>query len=211
MPNQYTAPPLAQRFWSKVDIRGAHECWPWQAARYLRPRFDYGRFFYNGTTVPAHRIAYMLTFGLLSDGIEACHTCDNPPCCNPAHLFKGTRAENAADMVAKGRSLRGDRSPSRLRPERLARGDRNGSRKYPERLKRGDESPARLYPERMSRGSRHYASKLSDAAVVEMRTRYAAGGISMTALGREYGVCYATARSAINGEHWRHLTGPSPV
>lgn len=62
---------------------------------------------------------------------------------------------------------------------------------------------------RQIRGERHYAAKLTDLQVLEMRARYAAGDASMTALAREYGIGYAAARSAINGEHWKHVTPPS--
>jgi hypothetical protein len=53
----------------------------------------------------------------------ALHRCDNPACCNPKHLFTGTVADNAADMVAKGRQAKGARHSSRLHPEALSRGD----------------------------------------------------------------------------------------
>lgn len=62
-----------------------------------------------------------------------------------------------------------------------------------------------LSKERQARGERQWQAKLTVEQVLEMRARYAAGGVSLTALGRAYGVSYATARSAINGEHWRHV------
>ena len=82
-------------FWSHVDIRGVEECWPWKG----KPnRFGYGR--YRGEY--AHRIAYELGNGPL-DGLCSLHACDNPPCQNPSHLFKGTKRDNANDMISKGR------------------------------------------------------------------------------------------------------------
>src|SRR6185295_10809571 len=57
----------------------------------------------------AHRIAWRLTNGAIPDGLRVLHRCDNPPCCNPAHLFLGSDADNVADCIAKGRSRRARR------------------------------------------------------------------------------------------------------
>jgi hypothetical protein len=58
-------------------------------------------------TVGAHRLAYTFTFGEIPDGLGVLHTCDNPPCCNPNHLWLGTQLENIADRHSKGRSKGG--------------------------------------------------------------------------------------------------------
>lgn len=91
---------IAKRFWSKVDKRGTDECWPWVA---VTGTGGYGHFSIQGRMARAHRQAFILTNGPIPDGLDCCHKCDNPPCCNPAHLFIGTTSENLNDCVAKGR------------------------------------------------------------------------------------------------------------
>ena len=88
------------RFWSRVDRRGPDECWPWLG---WRDRDGYGRFWHGSQWSPAHRIAWILTYGPAPDGLHGLHRCDNPSCCNPAHGWPDTNAANVADRVAKGR------------------------------------------------------------------------------------------------------------
>ncbi len=87
------------RFWSYVDVQGPDDCWEWQRAR----TNGYGRFAAGKRMRIASRVAYELTHGPLGTN-EARHTCDNPPCCNPAHLIPGTHAENMADMARRERA-----------------------------------------------------------------------------------------------------------
>ncbi len=99
------------RFWAKVDRRGPDDCWPWLAARHDKP-FDYGAFGFDGQTRLTHRIAFFIANGRWPDPC-GCHRCDNPPCCNPAHIFEGSRADNMHDMFRKNRrpSAKGRRLP----------------------------------------------------------------------------------------------------
>lgn len=102
--------PLAERFWSGVDVRGPDECWPW-----LRGcnQGGYGRIRVEGRLVCCHRVAYELVLGPIPSGMKVLHSCDNPPCCNTAHHWIGTNGDNNADRAAKGRhrSLKGEESP----------------------------------------------------------------------------------------------------
>lgn len=93
-------PTLEKRFWDKVDRRGPDDCWEWQAS--VRG-FGYGQFWLSGTHVAAHRVAYELEVGEIPAGLVVRHRCDNPKCCNPAHLELGTHKQNSADMVERGR------------------------------------------------------------------------------------------------------------
>lgn len=110
-----------RRFWSKVDRRGADECWPFTG----KPNCNgYGILNYGGKRILAHRISSIMVDGPIPNGICVLHHCDNPPCCNPAHLFRGTRVDNNADMRAKGRGS----NP----PRNDVRGSRNGHAKLTE-------------------------------------------------------------------------------
>lgn len=92
---------LADRFWSKVERRGPEECWPWLASDDGR---GYGSINVGGKLKKASRVAYELANGQFDQRLEIRHTCDNPTCCNPAHLIPGTHAQNMADMWERGRA-----------------------------------------------------------------------------------------------------------
>lgn len=96
--------------WGKVDKRGEDECWNWLG---YKNKEGYGRTWINDRGYYAHRVIFNLAFpntitleapARTSDVGFLLHTCDNPSCCNPKHLFVGTHADNMADKVAKGRS-----------------------------------------------------------------------------------------------------------
>lgn len=95
-----------KRFWDKVDVRGEDECWEWTAGRHPT---GYGRFKLNGSGVPASRVAWELANGPVPPGLCVCHSCDNPPCCNPEHLWLGTKGDNVRDASTKKR-LTGSRN-----------------------------------------------------------------------------------------------------
>lgn len=95
--------PVADRLWSRVVIMPSG-CLEWTGAK---KRYGYGTISdLSGSgrkNLPTHRLAWELTYGPIPDGLFICHRCDNPPCCNPDHLFLGTHTENMADMRSKGR------------------------------------------------------------------------------------------------------------
>lgn len=92
---------VADRFWPKVRRAGPGECWEWTALT-NKGRMQYGTFILDGKHALAHRVAFYLTHGKWAD--PCClHSCDNPKCCNPAHLREGSYVENMKDMDARGR------------------------------------------------------------------------------------------------------------
>lgn len=103
---------VSERFWAKVSLGLPDDCWEWCASTNRR---GYGRFMLAGKSRGAHRVAYFLSHGDLSKKFVL-HRCDNPPCCNPAHLFLGTAQDNMDDMMKKGRhrpvALGGEDHPS---------------------------------------------------------------------------------------------------
>ena len=107
---------LEERFWEKVETGGPNECWPWVGRR---DDDGYGEIKVMGRTEKAHRIAYMLTKGPIPTDMDVCHSCDEPPCQNPRHLWPGTALANARDRESKGRG-------------NTQRGERNGNAKLTE-------------------------------------------------------------------------------
>ena len=146
---------MRDRFWSKVDKSGS--CWIWTG---VLDRYGYGKFKLNGRYCQAQRVSWLLTHGSIADGLFVCHSCDNPACVRPDHLWLGNNALNMADMTSKGREAKGER---------------------------------------------HGLSKLTESEVIEIRRRYAAGGISHRSLAIEFGVHNRTIGQVVNRATWKHL------
>lgn len=176
--------PRLSVFNSAIDKSGGPDaCWPW-----TRKRNDdgYGRFKCIATYPMAHRVAFRNFVGPVTDDIKVCHSCDNPPCCNPAHLFLGTQADNVADRVKKGRSARGDKHGLRVHPERRARGRRQG---------------AYTKPEKRCKGEGHGNHKLTNSRVRFIRN----SGFSVLVLARKFCVSESTIWCAMVRRTWRHV------
>lgn len=86
-----------------VNIVG--ECWMW---RRTLDKDGYGKACYNMKHMPAHRMSYEEYIGDFNKKLHVLHTCDNPGCINPEHLFLGSNEDNVKDKMLKGRQLKGE-------------------------------------------------------------------------------------------------------
>lgn len=161
---------LRARFWQKVDR--SSECWTWTA---VKNHWGYGRIMVQGKARAAHRVSYLISNGPVPAGMCVLHTCDNPPCVNPSHLFLGTLKDNMLDMVRKGRG------PSRL-------------------FTHGPSGPRT----NTAKGESHGHSFLREADVREMRALRATG-LSYAAIARRFGIHSTTARDICVRQRWKHV------
>ena len=102
--------------WDKVKKGAPDECWEWQGCLLknsisTRKRMPYGRMNVGGVMHYAHRIAWECVNGPIPDGLVVRHRCDNPRCCNPAHLELGTQSDNRRDMFERGREGKSKAQP----------------------------------------------------------------------------------------------------
>lgn len=201
---------FVKSFWSLVNIGLEDECWEWK-----RGKSGAG---YGEIKVPniarvmyAHRVAWGITHGDIPDGMHILHKCDNPPCCNPKHLFLGTQADNVQDCVKKGR--RAKKIRWNIRGEKHWNSKLSDSqndeiiRTY---LKGGVlvNELARQYhvtKETIARRLRIAGVKidsfpksiLTKEQVEEIRNEYMPGQVSMLQLAKQYGVCLTTIHNII--------------
>lgn len=182
-----------QRFWAKVNKESGQgpngDCWEWKGSKLPT---GYGMLSIKRITYRAHRMMWFIAYGEIPADLHVLHSCDNPSCVNPEHLWVGTAKDNARDREEKGRGnqVSGDRNGARARPECLARGIRNGSYTKPEKRRRGEH---------------HGCSTLTELEVLEIRRQYAAGGITQVALGIKNGVTKHAIWSIVHKKTWTHI------
>ena len=91
------------RFWQRVDKKSENDCWIWLGRK---SKYGYGEFVLdNKKSIRAHRFSFLLRNGYIDNNKYVCHTCDNPSCVNPKHLWLGTAAENNYDCRSKNRAI----------------------------------------------------------------------------------------------------------
>lgn len=165
-----------ERFEAKFISCGVNSCWNWKSRKNTS---GYGSLTVKRKSVLAHIISYVLYNGPLK-GLNVLHTCDNPSCVNPAHLFLGTMGDNMRDMVQKRR---------------------HGSVSKPESVPRGDKHYCYMSPEKHVRGESHGMAKLTKYLVDSIRYRHQKGD-SVAELSRESGVSSSQIYRIINFESW---------
>lgn len=92
------------RFLKYVNIKSKNECWEWTGTL---DKYGYGVFSVKRDSIKAHRFSYLSWYGYIDNKLEVCHSCDNPCCVNPMHLWQGTQSENTKDRHQKGRTKTG--------------------------------------------------------------------------------------------------------
>lgn len=92
--------PTHLRFWRHAYISDGNRCWIWGG---VKDQYGYGRIAYRTQSLKAHRVAFEMRHGPIPDDMVICHSCDNPSCVNPNHLFVGSQSENMQDASRKGR------------------------------------------------------------------------------------------------------------
>lgn len=180
--------PLVERFWEKVEKTAG--CWVWTGSRVF---YGYGNIGGPGNkNIRAHRLSWELHNGPIPNGLCVLHTCDNPGCVRPDHLFLGTQKQNAEDKAQKGRcnAQRGDEHWSRRSPEKVLRGDRNG---------------ARMHGRPDIHGEKHPKAKVTAREVRDMRDLYATGEYTMRDLAEMYGLSLSPVRRILRRKTWKHV------
>jgi hypothetical protein len=175
-----------KKFLSRIDKRGPNECWPWKNKTCGYPIFHIGRKGYR-----ASRIAYFLHYGEDPYPLLVCHKCDNPPCCNAQHYFKGTHKDNTDDALQKNRLV-----------SNWPKGNKHWTKLHPERILRGKDHMSQTHPEALKRGEEHWKSKLTDNKVRKIRRDLR----PIKKIAESYGVSYGTIWLIKAGRIWKHVT-----
>lgn len=186
--NQGVAKAARDKFWMRLNHHVMNDCWYFTG---YRNKNGYGQLRFYGKVTTAHRVAWILTFGEIPNGLGVLHKCDHPACCNASHLFLGTPQDNMQDCIAKGRL----NTPS---------GEKSGPHNHPEKMSRGDSHYSRTHPEKLARGERHANAKLTESDVTEIRHLHVIG-IMRSELAHRFHISISTIRNITIKKSWRHV------
>lgn len=178
-----------QRFETKFVKGEPDECWEWLA---WRDKDGYGNTTLSGKFWRANRASYRIYKGKIEDGLHVLHTCANPPCVNPNHLFLGTSKDNVNDMLAKGRG-----NPPK--------GENHPMATASEERKRLLAEFVALHPEVKPRGENHKLHKLTEDDVRLMRI-LRNEGVKLQELADRFNVCLSVACNIVRNVTWQHVT-----
>lgn len=185
---------IRQKLLASIEEDKESGCWVWKK---FRNRDGYGMMRIGGKKGFVERVHRLSAFVFmefdLESGLCVLHSCDNPACINPDHLFIGTQQDNVRDMVEKGRNkaLSGKDHPWY-------------GRHHSENAKR--KISAALYGRQGSNvGSRNGMAKLTEEDVKKIRRLHASGRYYHRELAEMFGVSRATIGAVLSGRLWNHV------
>jgi hypothetical protein len=230
---------IKARFWAKVSVCEHGKecpdcCWPWTGAmtsRGYKHGKGYGHIGYKEEgsfkNITGHRVAWELAHNkFIPEGLWCLHTCDNPPCCNPQHLWLGSQRDNIEDMRLKGRAAKGEEHhKSKLTVEQVMEiralaktgghtltdlGRRYGvSRSTIHEVVSGNNWGYIPGAGKMHSRRPHYRTKLTEQDVQIIRRLVATEQSTQAELARRFGVNRSSIHCAVTGKTWAHVTQES--
>jgi len=186
-------------------------CWEWMQCR---DKKGYGYKGWEGKVWKAHRLVIHLLGVHLTPEIHVLHRCDNPPCCNPDHLFLGTNKDNVIDKVNKGKQSRGESHPGakltdaqveEIRGRYLAGGITQKSLAKEYRISARQISCIVSNNSRIDADfpKRNFSRKLTLNLVEEIREEYRKGLCSQSKLASKYKVTQSCIHAIVNNRTWK--------